>query len=552
MIEGEQWLAEYAQTGSEAAFREVVERYVNLVYSAAIRLVNGDTHLAEDVTQKVFADLAGMARKISRDVKLGGWLHRHTCFVANNTMRGERRRQLRERSAVEMNSMEDHSEENLALIAPVLDEAINELGAEDRDAIMLRFFEQKDFRTVGEALGSNEDAARKRVDRALDKLHGSLTRRGVVLSATALTATLASQAVTAAPVGLALSISTAAVASAAAGGGTALTLIQIMAKAKIGIAAAVVVAVAIPVAMSVRHHQALRAENESLRAQAAQIEKLSAENARLAKLAEQGNAAPTTASSNDPSREMLKLRGEVGRLRTEASAPKPSPLSAVISDPETRRMIREQQKMGMGMIYKQFGERLKLPPEQGQKFVELLADDIMENVDHVGALLRDGKSREEIDQVFTAQEAAMVEKVKALLGQEQLSQYQDYTRNLGSYLTAEQFKGEMTGDKAAKDEKSKQLYEVMQQETRAVLGELGLSEDFQTLPILNFRNIASEQEAERNLRLMDSIYERAVPRASSFLSPDELKKFAEFRAKAVANSRAALTMNRRMMAPGGQ
>ena len=155
-------------------------------------------------------------------------------------------------------------------------------------------------------------------------------------------------------------------------------------------------------------------------------------------------------------------------MRTEASAPKPSPLSAVISDPETRRMIREQQKMGMGMIYKQFGERLKLPPEQRQKFVDLLADDIMENVDHVGALLRDGKSREEIDQVFTAQEAAMMEKVKAMLGPEEFSQYQDYTRNLASYLTAEQFKGEMSGDKAAKDEKSKQIYEVMQQETRAL------------------------------------------------------------------------------------
>ncbi len=550
MIQGEQWLAEYAQTGSEAAFREVVERYVNLVYSAAFRLVNGDAHLAEDVTQGVFADLARMARKISRDVKLGGWLHRHTCFVANNTMRGERRRQLRERSAVEMNSMEDHSEENLALIAPVLDEAINELGTEDRDAIMLRFFEQKDFRSVGEALGSNEEAARKRVDRALDKLHGLLTRRGVVLSATALTSTLASQAVTAAPAGLALSITTAAVASATAGGGTAaLTLIEIMAKAKMGIAAAVVVAVAIPVAIGVRNHQKLRAENETLRAQAAQAEQLSAENARSA------NAATTPAApaaSNDPSREVLKLRGEVGRLRTEANAPKPSPLSSVISDPETRRMIREQQKMGMGMIYKEFGTRMKMSPELTQKFADLLADDIMENVDHVGALLRDGKSREEIDQVFTAQEAAMMEKVKELLGQEQLSQYQDYTKNLASYLTAEQFKGELTGDKAAKDEKSKQLYDLMQQETRAVLGELGLSPDYQTLPILNFRNIASEQEAERNLRLMETIYERAAVRAPSFLSPDEMKKFDDFRAKAVANSRAALTMNRRMMAPGGQ
>lgn len=551
MIEGEQTLAEYAQTGSETAFRAVVERYVDLVYSAALRMVNGDSHLAEDVAQGVFADLARMARKLSPEVKLGGWLHRHTCFVASNTMRGERRRQLRERSAVEMNSMEDHSQANLALIAPVLDEAINELGAEDRDAIMLRFFEQKDFRSVGDALGSNEEAARKRVSRALDKLHGLLTRRGVVLSATALTATLTSQAVSAAPAGLAWSISTAAVASATAGSTTALTLIELMAKAKIGIAAAVVVAVAIPVAMSVRNNSKLRAENETLRSQAAQVDHLASENARLAKLAA-ANTTPAPLASNDPSREVLKLRGEVGRLRTEANAPKPSALSAVISDPEIRSVIRDQQKMGMGMIYKEFGNRAKLPPELNQKFVDLLADDIMENVDHVGALLRDGKSREEIDQVFSAQEAALLEKMKGLLGPEEFSQYQDYTRNLTSLLTSEQFKGQMTGDKAAKDQKAKQLYQIMQEETRAALGDLGLPADFQTLPVLNFRNIASDQEAERNLKLMDSVYERASGRAGAFLSPEEITKFNEFRTKALENNRAALVMNRRFMAPGGK
>ena len=85
------------KVGEEAAFRELVSRYVDLVYSAAIRLVNGDAHLAEDVTQTVFADLARMARSLSRGVMLGGWLHRHTCFVAGKTMRSERRRLARER-----------------------------------------------------------------------------------------------------------------------------------------------------------------------------------------------------------------------------------------------------------------------------------------------------------------------------------------------------------------------------------------------------------------------------------------------------------------------
>src|SRR4029077_8388761 len=139
-----QLLAEYATTGSEAAFRELVACYVDLVYSAAVRLVNGDTHLAQDVTQTVFADLARMARKLSREVMLGGWLHRHTCFVASKTMRGERRRRARERQSVEMNALQDHTETGLARVAPILDEAINQLGAADRTAILLRFFERLD------------------------------------------------------------------------------------------------------------------------------------------------------------------------------------------------------------------------------------------------------------------------------------------------------------------------------------------------------------------------------------------------------------------------
>src|SRR5438093_9750622 len=96
MTDSQKLLAEYVQSGSEAAFRELVTRYVDLVYSTALRLVEGDTHRGEDVAQTVFVDLARMARTLSNDVTLGGWLHRHTCFVAANTMRGGRRRQSRE------------------------------------------------------------------------------------------------------------------------------------------------------------------------------------------------------------------------------------------------------------------------------------------------------------------------------------------------------------------------------------------------------------------------------------------------------------------------
>ena len=221
MTDSQTLLSLYARTGSESAFRDLVARYLDLVYSTAYRLVGGDAESAKDLAQTVFVALAAKARTLPPDVMLGGWLHQHTRFVAGQFMRTERRRQLRERQAAEMNALEDHSQSNLAQVAPVLDEAIGQLDPEDRNAILLRFFERKDFRGVGEALGSTEDAARKRVDRALEKLHVLLKQRGATLSLAALASYLSTEAVTAAPTGLAATISAAAVLAAAALAATA-------------------------------------------------------------------------------------------------------------------------------------------------------------------------------------------------------------------------------------------------------------------------------------------------------------------------------------------
>jgi DNA-directed RNA polymerase specialized sigma24 family protein len=120
MTDSQTLLAEYARTGSEAAFQRLVALYLDLVYSVAIRLVGGNPNMAEDVAQTVFIDLARMAKGLSGEVRLGGWLHRHTCFVASKAMRGERRRQTRERQAVEMSTLHDHTEGNLAWVAPML------------------------------------------------------------------------------------------------------------------------------------------------------------------------------------------------------------------------------------------------------------------------------------------------------------------------------------------------------------------------------------------------------------------------------------------------
>jgi RNA polymerase sigma factor (sigma-70 family) len=328
MDDSRQLLADYVKNGSESAFRGLVARYINSVHSTALRLVDGDSHLAEDITQAVFVDLARKAHTLPREMLLGGWLHRDTCFVAGRTLRGERRRHFRERQALAMNTPEDHTAANLALVAPILDEAINELEADDRTAILLRFFDQLEFRAVGERMGSNEDAARMRVNRALDKLHVLLKNRGVAFSAAALGTALVAGFVSAAPLGLAATVAGTALASGA-GGGVTTPILKFLTTGNLKIAlvsTAVVAALALPLVIQHQSLAKLRGENQALQQQAAQLAPLQGENQRLSNLVARAKTGPVP--SEQQVRELARLRGEVASLRQQtngmAAAARPS------------------------------------------------------------------------------------------------------------------------------------------------------------------------------------------------------------------------------------
>ena len=559
MSETQQLLNHYVKDGSEDAFGELVTRYIDLVYSSAVRLVNRDTHLAEDVTQTVFLDLARLARTLSPNVMLGGWLHRHTCFVASKTLRTQRRRQLREQHAVEMNSINQQTETEYASVAPILDDAINQLSAEDRTAILSRFFEQRDFRAVGEALGSTEEAARKRVNRALEKLHLLLTQRGVTLSAAALGSVLAAEAVTAAPVGLAAGVAASAVAGAAVSNATSLTVLKIMGmtKLKTGIAAAIVAALAVPLVVQHRAQVRLQQENVALQRKVQTMDQLIAENEQLANLLAQATTlapAKSAKSAQAQSPEILRLRGEVGRLRQEQArnSSGPSPVSALLDIPEIYNRVRTQQRDSMEAIYEDFVTSSNLASNQVDQFNDLLADNVMTNVARISSAMREGKNREEMDQVFKEQETALQNGLRALLGPEHFADYQDYTRSLWSRLTSEACKSMMDGEEDVQEQRAQRLRQVMQEEAQAAVASAGLDPDFQLVPFLNFRNIVSEEETEKNLVLLDSVYKRVSERAAEFLSPEELKKFDEFRQYRIKENRMILTMNRKMLAPLGK
>jgi len=208
-----QLLRDYAERGNEAAFRELVTRHTDFIYTAALRQVNSPD-LACDIAQSVFTDLARKARplaeKIPGESSLAGWLHRSTRYAALNHLRDTRRRLANESQAMEQLLTNSESSPDWERIRPALDEALDSLGDEDREALLLRYFKNHDFRAVGLALGVSDDAAQKRVSRAVERLREFFAKRGVTVGAGGLVVVLSANAVQAAPVGLAVTISTAA------------------------------------------------------------------------------------------------------------------------------------------------------------------------------------------------------------------------------------------------------------------------------------------------------------------------------------------------------
>lgn len=219
-------LREYAANNSEAAFAELVARRIGFVYAAALRQVR-EAHLAEEVTQAVFIILAQKAGKISDKTILAGWLFKTTRYTAIAQTREIVKRQRRELEAHMQNELSAAAPDPLwEQMSPLLDEALATLGETDRQAVLLRFFENKSLAEVGSALGTGEDTARKRVSRALEKLHRYFNKRGVSSTTAILAVVLTANSVQAAPVALANSVTAVALAKGAAASGSTLTLIK--------------------------------------------------------------------------------------------------------------------------------------------------------------------------------------------------------------------------------------------------------------------------------------------------------------------------------------
>jgi len=308
-------LRTYVQRRDENAFSELVRRHIDVVYAAALRRANGRSDLADDITQRVFCDLARKAALLADHPVLIGWLHRSTRYAALDALRGEMRREKLGRELTAMSDADSATEVAVPWeqLRPVLDAALDELSARDRELVLLRYFSGLTFADAGARFGLREDAARRRTERALEKLRGVLARRGVTSTTAALGVLLANQPLVAAPAGLAASASAAAVVAAPTGALASTVTFFLMNKAAASaLSALVAVGLTTIVWTSVARDRG--PEMESLRAENAKLTRATAANAPASETAAVANEYAATATA------IARAMGQRQTSRTGAAA----------------------------------------------------------------------------------------------------------------------------------------------------------------------------------------------------------------------------------------
>ena len=437
----QQLVRDYAEERSDAAFAELVRRHVDLVYSAALRMVC-ETHTAEDVTQNVFLTLAQHAPQLTQHPVLSGWLHVTTRNLAAKAVRTEVRRQAREQEAVAMNELlSNHPDASWEEIAPHLDAALAELSETDRDAVMLRYFEKKTAAEVAQTLGISAEAAQKRMNRAVERLRENFNKRNVGVGAGALGILITANAVQSAPIGLAAAITTTVTVTAAAATTTTTSTIITATKAiamttiqKIVVTATVAALAGVGIFEA---KQAAQLRNQMQTMQQGQTDltdqlaKLEADNTRLSNQVAHGQEQKQLSQSQ--LNELLKLRGQKGQSQTALQ--------------ELAKMQANQGKNGfnspfmtnamkMGLSFAQMAQekkaqaklarmkdKLQLSDDQMQAIKGIMLQHIDENNERSMAMLSGQKP------VIDPNEPTEDSQIQAVLTSDQMTEWPDFQQS---------------------------------------------------------------------------------------------------------------------------
>jgi len=523
-------LGRYSEANSEEAFGELVRRHLDLVHSAALRQVNGNAPLAQDVAQAVFNDLARKARALKNRSTLAGWLYTSTHHAAANAIRSEQRRQTHEQEAHAMQELLRTSGPELdwESFRPLIDDAMQQLNEADREVILLRYFQNRTYPDIGEQMGVGENGARMRAERALEKLRRVLSRRGLTTTG-AVATILSTHAVIAAPAGLAGTITTTATlaGSAAVAATTATSTATIAAKTITmttlsKVLSAVVIAACVGAAVYAGHRASqLSSENQVLKQQqtslAGQVHELQQQQSeasnRLASLAEENQRL----TSGQNKSELLKLRGQVTALQqgaTSASRPNSTAIAKLMNDPAMREYIHQEQLKAIKDRYRDFFKELKLSPDDAEKFTSLMSDIWMKGSDLAasGALSDSNQLSAATNTV-----APLEEQLYALLGKDGTAQLQDYNKTIPG-RTLVQSLNQQLANNTLSDEQSAQLLQVVSEQPLASTH--GIAGD------LDPAFLGSQEAIDAHLQQVMDSNQRILDQSASFLTSNQLSTLA--------------------------
>ncbi|MEO7298857.1 MAG: sigma-70 family RNA polymerase sigma factor [Verrucomicrobiota bacterium] len=541
-------LRDFAKCRSEMAFAEIVRRHVDLVYSAALRMVR-DPQTAQDLTQAVFLALAEQAPRLVNHPVLSGWLHCTARNLASKNIRSDLRRCAREQEAVAMNEIiATDSDAVWKEIAPHLDDALGELSQPDRDALLLRYFERKSAREMAQSLGITDDAAQKRVSRAVERLREYFSKNGIDIGSGGFVALLSANAVQAAPVALSATI------SAAAAVGIAVKTTETIAAGKILLmttAQKILVTTTIAAALGAGIYemkQSSNLRNELLQSQQKQ-KPLADENAQLrlerdkatAELAlvQQDNARLQKATA-----ELPKLRGVASLLQEntrqlaqlKAGAKTNNNMADMVAkmmdSPAWKKQMRDMAIKTTKEKYASILKTLNLTPEEQEKLLGIMADQQSLAMEKGMAFLKGG-DKNEVGKEMLADKEKLNGEMKTLLGDERFGQLRDFEKTLPDQNSVAQFKKELAKNPMTGTQE-KQLLDAMVEE-RASVAKLH-SPDSAAWD--KFTSGATQKhidsQEQRDLKVLS--------RAATFLDAEQLKALTDFQAKNIESLKTTMKM----------
>jgi RNA polymerase sigma factor (sigma-70 family) len=530
MSQDAELLRQYVTLGAEASFTQLVTRHLNMVYSAAMRETNGQSALAEEVSQAVFTELARQSRTLLKHPSLAGWLYVTVRNFAANLRRSEQRRQSREQEAQSMNDLVSDvtPQDAWREIGPVLDDALHELPEKDRLAVVLRFLQSRSFREVCLALGLQENAARMRVERAVDKLRGLLEKRGITSGVAGLTAALGLGAIIPAPQALASTIAGTALASGMAACASSFTVLKLMTLTKTTIIGIVIAAgFTIPAWQETRvrrlHSQNLQLQDRESewRAHEAELTSLRDEVVRLRQGGgDQGELSRLKQWQTQVEPELLRLRGMAGVAR-RANA-----------EAETLRTQLAQRSVDSGPnpVTGAMANAVKLAMEQ----------QVDAKVSRLKSILNLTSDQEQsIREILGRQAEAMSAGMQqAFSGKFDKAELERAGKNAGNteaqllaILTADQ---KLQYPKYQKEEAAQTARTAASSELMQLVATMGLSSDqqdraFAALYDVNFSQLsgATKPNSGTQTEIMRWVLDQKLRALEPILTPDQLAKFQQ-------------------------